>query len=220
MRYTEDNIRNLLSRFDEGLTTEAEEEALKEYFTHSDCIPDEWQPYKELFMSFDTDAYDFTKEEVDAMFTPAPAPVRRLWTMVAAACAIGIIALFLMPPKTVESSHDSQPVCAKTEPTTSPSAHGTPTDSIPTPTTPPCVVAETTTHINVPSHIQEPQPQSEDTVPADEPVEMSEETRIELLLASLMEETPKTEELNIEEEIRQLRIRGERMMSMYDNNKY
>ena len=43
---------------------------------------------------------------------------------------------------------------------------------------------------------------------------------MELLLASLMEETPKMEELDIEEEIRQIRIRGERMASMYANNKY
>ena len=220
MRYTEDNIRNLLSRFDEGLTTEAEEEALKEYFTHSDCIPDEWQPYKELFMSFDTDAYDFTQEEVDAMFTPAPAPVRRLWTMVAAACAIGIIALFLMPPKSTEDGvSDSQSLVAKTDQTSQPktditlSTQGQSTKS-----------AETKANVQAETPIRQltVQPKATDdtytpAVEEEDSVQMSEDTKIELLMASLTEDIPKIEEIDIEDEIRLLRQRGERLMSMYEN---
>ena len=48
-------------------------------------------------------------------------------------------------------------------------------------------------------------------------VQMSEDTKIELLMASLTEDIPKIEEIDIEDEIRLLRQRGERLMSMYEN---
>jgi hypothetical protein len=47
---------------------------------------------------------------------------------------------------------------------------------------------------------------------------MSEETRLALMMASLNEDVPHTEEINPEEEIRQLRKRGERLISMYEVN--
>jgi hypothetical protein len=50
--------------------------------------------------------------------------------------------------------------------------------------------------------------------PQEEPVQMSEETRMELLLASLNKDVPQMEDINIEEEIRQMRMRGERLTSM------
>ena len=43
---------------------------------------------------------------------------------------------------------------------------------------------------------------------------MSEETRMELLMASLNKDVPQMEDINIEEEIRQMRMRGERLTSM------
>lgn len=54
--------------------------------------------------------------------------------------------------------------------------------------------------------------------PQDEPVQMSEETRMELLLASLNADEPQMEDINTEEEILQIRMRGERMISMYEEN--
>ncbi|MBO4811809.1 MAG: hypothetical protein J5552_09660 [Prevotella sp.] len=47
---------------------------------------------------------------------------------------------------------------------------------------------------------------------------MSEETRMELLLASLNADELQMEDINTEEEIRQIRIRGERLISMYEEN--
>ena len=41
---------------------------------------------------------------------------------------------------------------------------------------------------------------------------------MELLLASLNEEMPQMEEINTEEEILQIRIRGERLIGMYEEN--
>ena len=44
---------------------------------------------------------------------------------------------------------------------------------------------------------------------------MSEETRMELLLASLNEDEPRMEDISTEEEIRQMRMRGERLVNIY-----
>ena len=38
-------------------TTEEEEQVLADYFAGMDDIPAEWEPYREMFMSFNTDAY-------------------------------------------------------------------------------------------------------------------------------------------------------------------
>ncbi|MBO4664494.1 MAG: hypothetical protein J5663_08795 [Bacteroidaceae bacterium] len=220
MKYSYDYIQQLILRFDEGQTTEAEEDVMKEYFTHSESVPDEWLPYKELFCGFDSGAFDFTQEEIDAMFTPAPAPRRKLWGWVAAACAVGVIALFFTPPRVSdEQTTGDNVLVAKVEPAQEPSTASEPVTTTPEPTTERVVTEKPKQH-KASSHIQEPQPIIEEAEPDEEPVEMSEETRIELLLASLMEETPKMEEIDIEEEIRQIRIRGERMASMYANNKY
>lgn len=98
LKYNEDNIKKLLLRFTEGQTTEAEEEVLKDYFTHSEHIPEEWEAYKDLFNSFDTDAYDFTQEEVDAMFVAEPTKKRAIWPWLSiagiAACLILVFTLY------------------------------------------------------------------------------------------------------------------------------
>ena len=47
---------------------------------------------------------------------------------------------------------------------------------------------------------------------------MSEDTRLALLMASHNENVPQAEEIDTEEEIRQLRKRGERLISMYEVN--
>ena len=105
LKYNEDNIKELLLRFTEGQTTEAEEEVLKDYFTHSEHIPEEWEAYKDLFSSFDTDAYDFTQEEVDVMFVAEPAKKRAIWPWLAiagiAACLFLVFTLY--PQKSADT---------------------------------------------------------------------------------------------------------------------
>ena len=100
LKYNEDNIKKLLLRFTEGQTTEAEEEVLKDYFTHSKHIPEEWEAYKDLFSSFDTDAYDFTLEEVDAMFVAEPAKKRAIWPWLSiAGIAACLLLIFMLYPR-------------------------------------------------------------------------------------------------------------------------
>lgn len=118
LKYNEDNIKELLLRFTEGQTTEAEEEVLKDYFTHSEHIPEEWEAYKDLFSSFDTDAYDFTQEEVDAMFVAEPAKKRAIWPWLSiagiAACLILVFTLY--PRKSADTLVANNKVETKTIP--------------------------------------------------------------------------------------------------------
>ena len=75
MKHSRDYIAGLLDKFVDGLTTEAEEQNLAEYFDTADEIPTEWESYKEMFMSFKTDGYDFSEEEVEAWIAPEAAPM-------------------------------------------------------------------------------------------------------------------------------------------------
>lgn len=71
-----DHIRELLDRFMNGQTSEAEEARLARYFRTASEVPGEWQVYQEMFASFDADLYAFTEQELDAMTTPT-APVEQ-----------------------------------------------------------------------------------------------------------------------------------------------
>jgi len=132
----------------------------------------------------------------------------RLWPWVAAACVAGVIMMLLMPPKdtSVEES-----LVAKAE--LAPATEVKQADSKP----------ETEQVI---ASVETPKPRkaapfkrkSRQEAPTDEPVQMSEETRLALLMASLKEDSPQPEDINPEEEIRQLRKRGERLISMYEAN--
>ena len=91
----ESEIKRLLEKFLEGQTTEREEQVLMRYFNSSAQIPARWQAYQTLFQSFDTDAYDFSEKEIDAMLAPVSTPNKplRLWIRVAVAAAVvGVVA--------------------------------------------------------------------------------------------------------------------------------
>lgn len=101
MKQTKEYIEELLKRFFDGQTTEADEQLLADYFRDVDAVPEEWQAYKELFDSFKTEAYDFSQEELDAMMAPAdnkkPKAVRMLpWVSVA--CVAAIFGLIIWHP--------------------------------------------------------------------------------------------------------------------------
>ena len=203
LKYNEDNIRNLLLRFTEGQTTEAEEDVLKDYFSHCERIPKEWESYKELFCGFDTDAFDFTKDEVDAMFVAEPAKKRIIWPWIAAACAIGALIMFVTPPKPAEEPTDH--ALASAVITKTPKAEE---DPVKTPPIQETVVTEKQKPNRISSQPQKPQQEIVEEEAEEEPVRMSEETRMEIILASLEEKVPISEEFDFEEDIRQLRQRG------------
>ena len=111
----EKEIERLLVRFEQGETSEAEETRLRDFFRQTDDIPSAWEPYRELFQSFETSAYDFSGEELDAMLetddSNSDIPVSathvhgpkirpfRGWQYVAAAvvvCAFGLSAVYYL----------------------------------------------------------------------------------------------------------------------------
>ena len=88
---THQEIDTLLNRFLSAQTTEAEEQALAEYFQSAESVPQEWQPYRELFLSFGSSDYDLTDQELQVL-TAEPLPAKRkvrplYWLGAAAACA-------------------------------------------------------------------------------------------------------------------------------------
>ena len=88
---TNSEVSQLIERFLLAQTTEAEEQALADYFQSAESVPEEWQPVRELLLSFQTDAYDLTDAELAAMETEPAAPRRKIaplyWFAAAAACA-------------------------------------------------------------------------------------------------------------------------------------
>ena len=210
LKYNEDNIKELLLHFTEGQTTEAEEEVLKDYFSHSEHIPKEWEAYKELFSSFDTEAYDFTQEEVDAMFVAEPAKKRAIWPWIAAACAIGALIMFVTPPKSTEEP--TEHALASAVVTKTPKAEE---ESVKTPPVQETAMSEKKRTKRISSPPKKPQHEIAEEYPEEDPVRMSEETRMEIILASLEEKVPISEEFDFEEDIRQLRQRGQQMMNAF-----
>lgn len=153
-------------------------------------------------------ASDTLKQEVMEKARQEIRPRRtiKLWPWLAAACVIGFIIMVLMPPEQViEQTINETPIVAKAEPIVVEEQQEEKTPE------PVIVKVETPKQRKA----QKPQPAVKE-----EPVQMSEETRMELLLAmaSQNEEMPQMEDIDIEEEIRQMRQRGEQMINMYEQN--
>ena len=136
-----------------------------------------------------------------------PRRIVKMWPWLAAACVVGFIMMLLMPPK---SATDGEQPVAKVE-TTKP-AETKQAEPAPEPAT---VCTETPKQ---PKLHKRNRPLCVKSEPQEEPVEMSEETRLQLLLASLNKDEPQMEDIDTEEEIRQIRMRGERLISMYEEN--
>ena len=156
-------------------------------------------------------ASETLKQEVMQKAREEVSPRRtvRLWPWLAAACVVGFMMMLLMPPK---SATDGEQPVAKVETPKAPAAkqaettHEPATVKVETPQQPKAQKPRRKV-----SRAKQPEPQ-------EEPVEMSDETRMELLLASLNKDVPQMEEFDTEEEIRQIRMRGERLISMYEEN--
>lgn len=134
-----------------------------------------------------------------------PRRIVRMWPWLAAACVVGFVVMFLMPPK---PASEEKPLVAKV--VTPKAAKTKQAESTPEPVS---------VNVETPERQMAKRPRKVvKDEPQDEPVQMSEETRMELLLASLNADEPQMEDINTEEEIRQIRMRGERMISMYEEN--
>ena len=156
-------------------------------------------------------ASETLKQEVMQKAREEVSPRRtvRLWPWLAAACVVGFMMMLLMPPK---SATDGEQPVAKIETAKAPEPKQAETTPEPT-----------TVKVEAPQQPKAQKPRrkvsrAEQSEPQEESVEMSEETRMELLLASLNKDEPQMEDIDTEEEIRQIRMRGERLISMYEEN--
>lgn len=154
-----------------------------------------------------TEVLEKAREEI------RPRRIVKMWPWLAAACVAGFIIMLLMPPRTTtENPAEGNQLEAKVE--TPKAAEGQQAEPKPEPdnisieTPVPSKAASTPQR---PRRVVKEKPVKESQ---EEPVQMSEETRMELLLASLNKDVPQMEDINIEEEIRQMRMRGERLTSM------
>jgi hypothetical protein len=133
----------------------------------------------------------------------------KLWPWLAAACVIGFIVMYLMPPKSaVEDSMEGNPLVAEKVETTKPAEETKQVVSTPEPIK----------SVETPKRRKLHKKNRPFCVKKEEIVEMSEETRLQLQLASLNEDVPQRKETDIYDEIRQIRMRGERLISMYEEN--
>lgn len=155
-------------------------------------------------------AVDYS-EEYDKVVKPTR--TIRMWPWAAAACVAGVLIMFLMPPKTNDEVVEDTQIVAKVEPpvtntTASQQAEETPVDEDVSET----VIAQKHSKATSVTATAVSQP-TEEAEPEEEPVQMSEETRMELLMAYLSPEERMLRDIDLEEEIRQMRMRGERMLS-------
>lgn len=86
------DINELLRRYDEALTTDAEERQLAEFFRSTDDIPDEWADYAAMFRAFDTTESLFSDEEKDRLMAqPKDEKRRKTWLWAAAIAALAVM---------------------------------------------------------------------------------------------------------------------------------
>jgi len=86
------DINELLRRYDEALTTDAEERQLAEFFRSTDDIPDEWDDYAAMFKALDATESLFSDEEKDRLMAqPKDEKRRKTWLWAAAIAALAVM---------------------------------------------------------------------------------------------------------------------------------
>ena len=92
MNNDDKHIESLLDLFMKGETTLEQERELKQYFSDSQAIPKEWEPFKEMMAYFDAGM------PIKTASSSRPRIARPLWTVaVAAAAAIATIVIMVAP---------------------------------------------------------------------------------------------------------------------------
>ena len=167
-------------------------------------------------------ASDTLKQEVleKAREEVRPHRIVKMWPWLAAACVVGFIIMVLMPPKAAtENPAEGGRLVAKADTTIVEKQKAT-EDQQAEPTPEPTNVSVETPvpskTVSTPRKSRQIAKEKPVEAPQEEPVQMSEESRIQLLLANLNKDVPKMEDINTDEEIRKIRMRGEQLISMCD----
>ena len=104
--YKETNIRELLHRYMEGESTQAEMKQLKEYFDGEQDLPVDLIPYAQMFAIIEEETPTPSTEALDKFSEEQVLKTQRrlpLWPFIAAACIAAFAFIFLTPPQKEES---------------------------------------------------------------------------------------------------------------------
>ena len=104
--YKETNIRELLRRYMEGESTQAELRLLKEYFDGEQDLPEDLRAFAQMFAIIDEEMPTPSAEALDRFSEGQPLKAKRtlpLWPFIAAACIAAFAFIFLTPPQKEES---------------------------------------------------------------------------------------------------------------------
>ena len=105
--YKETNIRELLHRYMEGESTQAEMKQLKEYFDGKQDLPTDLIPYAQMFAIIEEETQTPSTEALDKFSEEQVLKTKRrlpLWPFIAAACIAAFAVILLAPPQQDEES--------------------------------------------------------------------------------------------------------------------
>lgn len=105
--YKETNIRELLHRYMEGESTQAEMKQLKEYFDGKQDLPADLIPYAQMFAIIEEETQTPSTEALDKFSEEQVLKTKRrlpLWPFIAAACIAAFAVILLAPPQQEEES--------------------------------------------------------------------------------------------------------------------
>lgn len=101
------NIRELLARYMEGESTQAELKLLKEYFDGKQDLPVDLIPYAQMFAIIEEETPTPSTEALDKFSEEQVLKTQRrlpLWPFIAAACIAAFAVILLAPPQQEEEN--------------------------------------------------------------------------------------------------------------------
>ena len=101
------NIRELLHRYMEGESTQAEMKQLKEYFNGEQDLPVDLMPYAQMFAIIEEETPTPSTEALDKFSEEQVLKTQRrlpLWPFIAAACIAAFAVILLAPPQQEEEN--------------------------------------------------------------------------------------------------------------------
>ena len=101
------NIRELLARYMEGESTQAELKLLKEYFDGEQDLPVDLIPYAQMFAIIEEETPTPSTEALDKFSEEQVLKTQRrlpLWPFIAAACIAAFAVILLAPPQQEEEN--------------------------------------------------------------------------------------------------------------------
>ncbi len=105
--YKETNIRELLHRYMEGESTQAEMNQIKEYFDGEQDLPVDLMPYAQMFAVIEEETPTPSTEALDKFSEEQVLKTQRrlpLWPFIAAACIAAFAIILLAPPQQEEEN--------------------------------------------------------------------------------------------------------------------